>query len=311
VTCPICANESFWVISMACDTQAAQLRAEVGDLAAYEWRLCRRCGNAYPSHQPWTEVLARLWAANRADADLSTDKKESAWAYRRSISCAGAVRSYRLFAPLARRSGGRFIDIGCGLGETVRVFAAHGWDAEGIDADPSTAPLHAELGIRARIGQLEHADIGSGYDMIHIAHAVYFITDPMRFLRRVHTSLTPGGLLCVVLADFLANADLALPGYAHTFFPTGSSMRYTLAIAGFETLLSKKLSGSIFIAARPTSNPVPPPVWPAAILALYRTKRIRHLLFGRPYLAVRAVAKRLLGRRSSMADASPNEAVPL
>ena len=35
----------------------------------------------------------------------------------------------------------RFLDIGCGLGETVRIFADNGWDAEGVDADPSTAPF--------------------------------------------------------------------------------------------------------------------------------------------------------------------------
>lgn len=296
MSCPICDTHNFWLISMTHDPRVADWRVEVGDLAPYEWRLCQCCGNAYPSHQPHLEVLQRLWAANRTDTDPAADSSR-AWKYRRTIARAGAMRSYQIFAPLAQSGGRRFIDIACGLGETVSIFAANGWDAEGIDADPSTAPLHQELGIRARIGQFEYTDIGTGYDMVHIAHAIYFITNPMEFIRRVRERLAPEGLFCIVLADFLANADAGLPGYAHTFFPTASSMQYTLALAGFEVVMSKKQSGSIFIAARPAPIPTLPPVWPTTVLALYRTKPLRYHLFGRPYLALRSAFKRLIGRR--------------
>ena len=89
---------------------------------------------------------------------LATDAKDTAWSYRRAISRAGASRSFRLFAPLAANHPGRFLDIACGLGETVRIFADNGWDAEGVDADPSTARFHRELGIRVRIGQFEQIE---------------------------------------------------------------------------------------------------------------------------------------------------------
>src|SRR5262249_39654661 len=161
------------------------------------------------------------------------------------------------------------------------------WDAQGIDADPSTQPSHRQLGIRVQIGQLEHLDVGVGFDLIHIAHAIYFITDPMNFIRAVRERLAPHGLFCIVLADFMANADAGLPSYAHTFFPTESSMRYALALAGFEVALSKARAGSIFMAARPAAAPAMPRISPAAIRMLYRTKALRHELLGRPYLALR------------------------
>jgi len=182
----------------------------------------------------------------------------------------------------------------------VRVFADNGWDAEGIDADPSTARFHGELGIRARIGQFEQVEAASSYDFIHIAHAIYFITDPMAFIRGVRARLTPGGVFCIVLADLMANTDSGLPAYSHTFFPTGASMRYALALAGFEVVLSRSMSGSIYIAARPASAPRLPAVRPASTLLLCRTKALRHALLGRPYLALRQFAKRVLrGAHSS------------
>lgn len=294
MTCPICREDGFWRIPFVRDPDVERWRAEAGDTAPYEWRLCRRCGNGYPTHQPDMAVLRRFWAADRADDRLAEAEKERVWNYRRSISHAGAARSFRLFASLPQRHPGRFLDIACGLGATVKIFADNGWDAEGIDADVHTAPLHRELDIRARIAQVEDIDAGSGYDIIHIAHAIYFITRPMDFIRNVRDRLAPGGVFCVVLADFMANEDPALPAYAHTFFPTGASMRYALALGGFELLVSKRQSGSIFMAARPASNPPLPRVSPAAIRLLYQTKTWRHAAIGRPYLALRRAAKTLL-----------------
>jgi SAM-dependent methyltransferase len=294
--CVICTEVSFWLIPFAHDPDVARWRADMGDNTPYEWRLCRRCGNAYPSRQPHLSVLQRIWNASRTDKCLAPDAKDIAWSYRRAISIAGANRSFRLFAPLIAKRHGHFLDIACGLGETVRTFAMRGWDAEGIDADPGTEPFHRELGIRSRIGQLEHLEIGKEYDVIHIAHAIYFLTDPMNFLRMVRERLTSEGLFCIVLADFMATVDPALPSYVHTFFPTASSMRYALSLARFETIFCRRLSGSIFLAARPVSSTTLPLVSPTAIRLLYRTKALRYELFGRPYALLRQTIKSLIGR---------------
>ena len=297
MTCPICGQLKFWTISAAHDPQAEQLLSACADDLAYEWRLCQQCGNAYPSYPPQLQILEKLWALNRTDAGSQEGEKAEKWNYRHAIAKIGAERSYRLFSPLADVRTGRFLDIACGLGETVRIFADNGWDAEGVDADPSTQPSHRELGIRSRIGQLEQIEIGRRYDVIHIAHAIYFITDPMNFLRMVRQRVAPRGLFCVVLADFMANTDPALPSYVHTFFPTASSMRYALALAGFETVLCRQLSGSVFMAARPTDDVVMPFVWPPGIQLLYRTKGLRYALLGRPYRLLARIIKSLIGRR--------------
>jgi len=298
MNCPICSFYGYWRIPWARDRQAEQLQSRSDDDSTYEWHLCRQCGNAYPSKPPELSILQKLWALNRTDSNASESDKATIWAYRRAIAKAGGERSYRLFTPLTGKKTGRFIDIACGLGETVRVFAAYGWDAEGIDADPSTERFHRDLGIRSRIGQLEQVEIRNNCDIIHIAHAIYFITDPMNFLRMVRERLSPGGLFCVVLADFMANVDPALPSYVHTFFPTASSMRCALALAGFETIFSRRLSGSIFIAARASPDVAKPRVWPLGIRILYATKGLRHAVLGLPYVMLARAVKHFIGRSS-------------
>ena len=302
--CPICDASAAWPVAFHHAPEVDHWRALIGDTAPYRWLLCQTCGNAYPSVQPDLRVLARFWEAAR-----TSDKAEDAaanWAYRRRISRIGGERAYRVFSPLlAHKPPGRFLDIACGLGETVRSFSERGWNAEGIDADPATKPLHEEIGIRSHIGQFETVDIEAGVDVIHISYAIYFITNPMNFLREVRRRLAADGLFCIVLADFMACSDGGLPGYSHSFLPTSASLRYALALAGFKTVLCRRVAGSLYLVARPAEvtppriwppQVWPPQVWPRGIYLLHRTKALRYALIGRPYLALRQVAKRVLIR---------------
>jgi SAM-dependent methyltransferase len=294
--CPICDGIDYWPIAFAVDPKIERWRREDGDEAPYEWRLCRRCGNAYPSHQPHLRVLQRIWLEHKSTPGATVDELKHAWARRRGAARAIAARSFRIFAPLAGNNRRRFLDIACGFGEAVKTFADQGWDAEGIDADSSIAHVHRDIGILVRHGQIEEMDLGAEYHIIHIAHAIYFITNPMRFLGEVRKRLAGDGIFCVVLSDFFAHHDPGLPSYAHTFFPTAASMRYALGLAGFETIRCKRLSGSIYIAARPTSTAKLPFVSPAWTRFLLRTKALRYALIGQPYLAVRRTGKFLIGR---------------
>jgi len=240
-------------------------------------------------------VLSRIWDKARTVDDPDPARAAAVWQQRRDAARAYADRSYRLLAPMLGNRRGRFLDIACGLGETVHRFASAGWDAEGIDADPATLAFHRQIGIRSRIGQIENLEVSSDFDVIQIAHAIYFITDPMRFLRRVHSLLAPGGAFCVVLSDFTAAHDSSLPSYAHSFFPTRPSMRYALALAGFETVLVRAWSGSVYIVTR-AGSPAPPAINTPMIHWRYRTKKLRYALLGRPYLTLRKLAKKVLRR---------------
>ena len=295
MSCPICGESAAWPIPHQRSAEIDAWRAEIGDSADYAWRLCRRCANGYPTIQPDLRVLNRIWETARTVEESSPVCAAALCEQRRNVAQAYAERSYRLLAPLASGGkAGRLLDVACGLGETVRRFANAGWDAEGIDADPATLAFHRDIGIRSRIGQIENLDIAGTYDVIHIAHAIYFITDPMQFMRRVRSNLAPRGIFCVVLSNFMAAYDTSLPSYPHTFFPTAESMQYALALAGYETIFSRAQSGSVFIVAR-AGNPSPPTINAKLIYWCYWTKGLRYALIGRPYLAVRKFAKRLLG----------------
>lgn len=293
MTCPICGEHRSWPIPSRHEPEVDRWRAEHGDTAPAGWRLCRRCGNGYPTAAQDLAVLARIWEANRTRDDAAA--APALWAERRRIARLGGERAVNFYLPLATTPQGRFLDIGCGLGGTVRAFADSGWDALGVDADAATEPFHRELGIASRIGQVETLDLDGGWDIVHSAHAIYFVTDPMGFLARTRALLSPDGLLAITIADFMAWDDATDPAYAHSFFPTGESMAYAITLAGFSVVGMRRAKGSIHIAARVGASPLPP-VSPMMIRLGHLTRGARFTLVGRPMTRLRQLAKRMLGR---------------
>lgn len=267
-------------------------RLKLGDTSSYGWFLCERCGNAAPNRQPDRAVLAAYWDTDR-DARPGEDS-DAAWAHRRRIAEIGAERSFAQFGGLGVGTGS-FLDVACGLGATVRLFADRGWTAEGIDTDRTLAPSHRRLGVKAAIGQVEDFDWAGRFDLIQVAYAIYFITDPMVFLGRIKGMLAPGGHLAIVMADFLASTQSSGPSYAHTFVPTIESLEQALAIAGFRVVHKRRIRDSWFVAALPgPAAPPPPPI--RAILWRHRTRALRWRLIGAPRQVLAGIAKRLIGR---------------
>ncbi|MGD9838233.1 MAG: class I SAM-dependent methyltransferase [Afipia sp.] len=277
------------------DSAVRQWRLDHGDSRAYGWSLCQRCGNGYPAFQPSPDLLSFFWNRDRQDNFNNAAQSEAVWATRRAASQRNAARTFEMFVPLHSVKSGRFLDIACGLGETVKYFFDRGWDAQGIDVDPALKRFHDLIGIRSRIGQIEAVEIDGKFDIIHISHAVYFITNPAAFLDRLKLFLKPDGLLCIVISNFLAPEDAGLPGYAHSFLPTAGSMQYALAKAGYEVVLSRKKAGSIYIAARPGKGHISF-VYPSLIRLGYETKALRYSLIGRPKLWLYEIAKAALSR---------------
>lgn len=266
---------------------------EQGDSRSYTWSLCKNCGNGYPTFQPSPELLAFFWNRDRQDKIYANVMADDVWDIRRAEARRNAKRTFGVINELHCKKTGRILDIACGLGEAVKYFQDCGWDAQGIDVDPALKRFHEEIGIRSSIEPIETAAIDGMFDVILISHAIYFITNPAVLLERLRAALKPGGILCVVISNFLANEDNSLPGYAHSFWPTGRSIEHALSVAGYETVLNQRKSGSIYVVSREGDMP-PRRVYPLLTHLAYETKSLRNVLLGRPKVLLRTLVKRIL-----------------
>jgi SAM-dependent methyltransferase len=278
--CPICQAQRRLAVPFHVNPQVEDLRREMGDSAPYGWFLCENCGNAAPSRQPDRAVLEAYWHTNREVS--AGDDADALWEYRRAISEIGARRTWDSFAPLMKGGQqGRFLDIACGMGVTVRYFADRGWHAVGVDTNRELKRYHDELGIDTRIGQVENLEFDGKFDLVQIAYALYFITDPVAFLGKIRHHIKDTGHVCLVMADLLSYRDSGGPSYLHTIVTTEESVKNLLSLAGYRVVKTLWISDSLFVAAEIGDSQVqPPPIGP--ILWRHRSRSWRYALAGRP-----------------------------
>jgi SAM-dependent methyltransferase len=142
--------------------------------------------------EAWSGVLFDRWAAHRDVLALSI----------RPFS----ETAYELCCP---QPGERVLDVGCGLGETTLALAemvgAEG-EVVGIDAGErfteAAGVEAAEAGaenVRYITGDVQVADLGSGYDIAFSRFGTMFFANPVAALRNMRSSLRPGGRLCMVV----------------------------------------------------------------------------------------------------------------
>lgn len=289
LTCPICAAEQSRPIPFRDPDSGLRVLKSAG----YHWRLCGNCGNAFPTQTVSLAELQQYWDRNRVIEDTPTADTETVWQSRWQASQVWAQRTYDFLAPFLRPDMRRFLDVACGLGATVALFRDKGWQAEGVDADPNTRQFHEKAGIAVTIGQVENLQPGAAFDVISIAHAIYFVSRPRQFVQRVAAMLKPDGLFAVIVSDLLSSLSDSCPGYAHTWYPSADALVYLLQQEGFVVIARRSMKGSVMILAK-RGQAAAPRAFPRRDYWLHMSQAWRFKLLGRPYRCLVNRLKKLL-----------------
>jgi 2-polyprenyl-3-methyl-5-hydroxy-6-metoxy-1,4-benzoquinol methylase len=134
-------------------------------------------------------------------------------------AAARKVAAARRFAPSLPATGS-LLDVGCGEGYVLALFAAEGWDVVGVDFSSSAvAQHHPELAPLVETGDLfESLDRvlagGKRFDLLWLDNVLEHVLDPERLLRQCRHVMAPHGALVVeVPNDFsIVQRDLVRLG---------------------------------------------------------------------------------------------------
>jgi SAM-dependent methyltransferase len=93
---------------------------------------------------------------------------------------------------------GSLLDIGCSIGILVEEAITLGYKAQGIDLDGNAIAHGRSLSRPISNTKLEDIPAES-FDVITLSHTLEHIPDPVEFLRKCRSKLTPGGCIAIVI----------------------------------------------------------------------------------------------------------------
>ncbi len=194
--------------------------------------ICRGCGLVRHAQVPTEDELARFYARHyrrQYHGEQSPSVRRVVRAWRNGLRIFGQLRPWL-------RKGMRVLEIGAGIGATVKVFQLHGTDAHGIDPGEGFCRWGQEhLRARLRCQRLEQLPADGSWDLVLLVHVIEHLRQPRQALERIRQLLAPEGLLYVECPNL--TAPLARPGrcfhQAHIYNFTPRTLQQLALRAGF------------------------------------------------------------------------------
>ena len=124
----------------------------------------------------------------------------------------------------------RYLDVGCSTGFVVEAARDRGWNATGIDLNPSAIEFGRSRGLDLRTVPLEDAGFArASFDAISLFDVLEHLLAPARTLRACIDLLAPGGILFIYVPNYDSASRLLMGSAAHFIWPTHHLNYYTPA----------------------------------------------------------------------------------
>lgn len=115
----------------------------------------------------------------------------------------------------------RFLDVGCSTGFVVEAAHRAGWDAQGLDLNPSAIAFGQKRGLRLSNTTLEDFDAPeASFDAIGLFDVLEHLAHPKQVLERVVQLLAPGGIVFLYVPNYDSASRLLMGSEAHFIWPT-------------------------------------------------------------------------------------------
>lgn len=197
--CPLCGYASFWEIK---DFDFKD-RSEIFDFLDFPnrfsyWSICKQCGLLFQNPRAEPEKIIEVYQSGiyrqgkEYKESFFTDRMEKPqlhlkWALKNGLSNA--------------RKPVSSLDVGAGHGGAVKAFKDMGYNASGLEIDPSLCETAKE---RYEV-ELINSDFmtydfpGNSFDIVYSSHVHEHLDDFRKVNQKIYSILKPGGFfICVV-----------------------------------------------------------------------------------------------------------------
>jgi 2-polyprenyl-3-methyl-5-hydroxy-6-metoxy-1,4-benzoquinol methylase len=141
----------------------------------------------------------------------------------------------------------RFLDVGCSTGFVVEAARDAGWDAIGIDLNPSAVEYGQSRGLNLRPVALEEAGYEpESFDAVSLFDVLEHLLDPVRTLRACARLLKPGGIVFLYVPNYDSASRMLMGKDAHFIWPTHHLNYYTPAT--IRDLMTRESLDTVYLA---------------------------------------------------------------
>lgn len=223
-TCDLCKQSDFEVISQL-DRHGKPLETD----------LCLTCGLVSHHQVPTEEELVKFYAT----------EYRVAYHQERTPSARRVMRAWKNGKRIAEQidpfldKDGKVLEIGAGIGCTVRALSELGYEAQGIEPNHGFQEYASQsLGAHVERAVLDDLQTPESYQSILLVHVIEHFRSPATALQQIHGLLKSNGLLyveCPNLAAPFATWD-RLFHFAHIHNFTPETLRRMAERCGFEVV---------------------------------------------------------------------------
>jgi len=225
-TCDLCGGVDFEPVSSR-DRHGEELETGV----------CTQCGLVAHMHIPSEAELHRFYSEDyRQDyhGELTPSRRRVMRAWKNGQRIFGQLQSH--LTP-----GQRLLEVGAGIGCTVKVFELNGWQASGIDPNVgflnySREHLHSPI----TVGNLYDLPKQEAYDVVLLIHVIEHFRSPKAALQHIRQLLPTGGKFYVecpnLAAPFATQRRLFHFAHIHNFTP--QTLQWMAELCGFRLVSS-------------------------------------------------------------------------
>jgi|GEM_PF-1483826 len=244
---------------------ASQLRLDISDIAVWQKRACPCCGEYQQRQRLFCDCLYGMSITHCQVCDFTYTEEVLNQDYDRQLY-ESTEKFYEIYLQLKKQplyqkleqtkaqyivqvanqfaeQKGMMLDIGSGIGSLVLEAKNSGWNATGIEANPTFIEESLKKGLKIVQGffpeAMQKIDLHS-YDFISMLDVLEHIVNPVEFLRSVKQYLSSTGILLIQVPN-LNSLLIRLDGeknnnfcIGHWSYFTPATLDKVLQQAGFE-----------------------------------------------------------------------------
>lgn len=169
--------------------------------------------------------------AGEAYQEIVKELGEESHEYRLGRFGSERVEIMKQFFPGGEDEPPRYLDIGCSTGFVVEAAREEGWEAIGIDLNPSAVEFGRERGLELYHSSIEQFEYEWKFDIISLFDVLEHLVHPRRILEEAIRNLTGGGLIFLYLPNYQSASRMLMGKEAHFIWPTHHLNYYTIDTA--------------------------------------------------------------------------------